>query len=242
MVTQGVTQPLTMSTKEIALRYLGLPQDYTPCPEKEPILFLKTHLGHLPPHIAVYFSKVATPKQRAAIPTIRNRRLRYVNSKPADLSFDVARRTWADLWGGRERAGVEGGQEERDWVERDFLSGTEKHLGKLGHLLAEYEEEREAERVRALRWSQPVYDDFVPEEDNDSDDGGGPEPVENEEEKRESFERTIKERFIYGLLDVSEKTCIKLQLIVQRIDYDIVDWDELLDDNRDAEERWFDEE
>jgi len=33
-----------------------------------------------------------------------------------------------------------------------------------------------------------------------------------------------------------------MQLIVQRIDYDNVDWDELLDDDRDAEDRWFDEE
>ena len=204
MVTPSVTPPLTMSTKEIALKYLGLPQDYAPCPEKEPISFLKAHLGHLPPHIATYFSRVTTPKQRSAIPTIRNRRLRYANSKPAELSFDVARRTWADLWGGRERAGVEGAQEERDWVERDFLSGTEKHLGKLGRLLADYEEEREAERVRTLHRSQPVYDDFVPEEEDDSDDGGCDVPIESEAEKRETFERTIKERFIYGLLDVSE--------------------------------------
>jgi len=99
---------------------------------------------------------------------------------------------------------MEEGQDERDWVMNDgFLKGSMKHVGKLGTLLGDYEEEREAERVRELRRERRVVEDeFVPEEDSDSDD---PEPVEEvkPEEAKALFERVVRERFIYGLLDVS---------------------------------------
>jgi hypothetical protein len=52
---------------------------------------------------------------------------------------------------------------------------------------------------------------------------------ESPEEAQALFERRVRERFIYGLLEGA--------------DYDSVDWDEWLDveDDRDAEERWFDD-
>lgn len=103
---------------------------------------------------------------------------------------------------------MEEGQDERDWVINDgFLQGTTKHVGNLGTLLGEYEEEREAERVRMLKRERAAAAAFVPEEDSESDDEDvlvdvGDEEVKPEEAKA-SFERLVRERFIYGLLDVS---------------------------------------
>jgi len=133
---------------------------------------------------------------------------------------------------------MEEGKDERDWVQNGFLEGAMKHVGKLGTLLGDYEEEREAERVRILRRERAAEVAFVPEEDSDSEDEEMEEdesitPVDEEmkpEEAKASFERLVRERFIYGLLD--------------SIDYDAVDWDDQLDseDDREAEERWFDDE
>ncbi|KAH7931227.1 hypothetical protein BV22DRAFT_1101187 [Leucogyrophana mollusca] len=215
------------------LAYIGLPVDYEPLPSTSPISFLQTHLHQLPPHITQRFSLITTPKQRTVIPEIRNRRLRHTEANPPDLGFTIAKARWPLLWQGRERRGQEEGQEERDWAVKGFLGGTKQHIGKLGTLLGDYEEEREAERVRDIRRQQATPDEFVPEEDeSDSDDGvaTGDLLEESPEEAKASFERLVKERFIYGLLE--------------DIDYDAVDWNEQLDvlDERDAEERWFDEE
>jgi hypothetical protein len=129
---------------------------------------------------------------------------------------------------------MEEGQDERDWVQSSFLEGFMKHVGKLGSLLGDYEEEREAERVRVLRRERAAETAFVPEEDSDSDDEEDDPviPTDEEmkpEEAKAAFERLVRERFIYGLLD--------------SIDYDAVDWDDQLDseDDREAEERWFDD-
>jgi len=233
-----------------SLRYLGLPQDYLPSPEDDPIGFLSKHVAQLPPHILAHYSYITTPKQRTPIVAIRNRRLRYANGNPPELLFESARNSWPDLWQGRERRGVEEGNDERLWAQQRFLDGDRQHIGKLGSLLADYEEEREAERVRNIRRSRVrVQDDFVPEEDSDSDEGvpTDPPPQESDEDTREWFERRIRERFIYGLLDVGDELRLILSIIfignVQNIDYDQVDWNESLsaDDDRDAEERWFDD-
>lgn len=104
---------------------------------------------------------------------------------------------------------MEEGQDERDWVQSNFLAGFMKHIGKLGSLLGDYEEEREAERVRVLRRERAAETAFVPEEDSDSDDEDGPSiPTDeaeetNPEEAKAMFERLVREQFIYGLLDVS---------------------------------------
>ena len=188
--------------KLLSLKYLGLPENYTPSPDTDPIAFLKQFLFQLPPHLLLHFSYITTPKQRTVITPIRNRRLHYTNKNPPELRFESARNAWPDLWQGKERRGVQEGNEERVWAQRDFLLGTRQHIGKLANLLANYEEEREAERVRTTRRNR-VEDDFIPEEDSDSDDDV---PASGDEtETQESFERLIRERFIYGLLDVGHE-------------------------------------
>ena len=196
--------------KDPSLKYLGLPLDYLPSPENDPISFLIRHLTQLPPHLLVQYSYITTPKQRTTIASIRNRRLQYTNKNPTELQFDAARNTWPNLWSGQaDRRGVREGKEEKAWAASDFLSGSKQHIGKLGALLAEYEEERTAERSRELRRNMPPpEDDFVPEEDTDSEDDmpvskDVPVIPETDEEMRSSFERLIRERFIYGQLDVS---------------------------------------
>ncbi|KAG1755528.1 hypothetical protein EDB19DRAFT_1661826 [Suillus lakei] len=214
------------------LYYLSLPQDYDPLPSADPIEFLKRHLHELPPNIIQRFSLVTTPKQRTAITEIRNRRLKFTESRPRSLSFEAARNTWPTLWQGRERRGQEEGKEEQEWAKMSFLGGAEQQVGNLAKLLGDMEEEREAERVRFIRRTQ-ANDDFVPEEESDSeeeeDEEDEAQETESPEETKALFERRIRERFIYGLLEGA--------------DYDLVDWDEWLDveDDRDAEERWFDD-
>ncbi|EIN10894.1 hypothetical protein PUNSTDRAFT_64110 [Punctularia strigosozonata HHB-11173 SS5] len=224
---------------QAVLDYLGLPRDYTPSPEQEPVEFLSKHLHALPPHLLAPFSAITTPKQRTALATIRNRRLRHVQSGPPELAFDACRRTWPTLWHGRDRrfGQVEGADEEA-WARREFMGGAKTHLGKLGTLLGGYEEERESERVRMLR---RVQAESTPEEEEDSEDeedeevAPAPPPEEEEEESSEeektNFVRIVQERFIYGLLD--------------SVDYDAVDWNDALDageGDREAEERWFEDE
>ncbi|KAK0206415.1 hypothetical protein DFS33DRAFT_1272898 [Desarmillaria ectypa] len=231
---------VTAFNERAILSFIALPSDgsYHPSPTAEPIDFLKRHLQHLPPHLVIQFSSVTTPKQRAAIPTVRNRRLKYAESNPTDLSFTVARSTWPTLWEGRERRGVEEGKEEKDWAQHEFLHGSIKHVGKLGDLLGGYEEEREAERVRSIR-REEAKEEFVPEEDESDSDEDESEQVSNalanlefesEGDQKIFFLRRVKERFIYGLLE--------------NMNYDAVDWDEFLDteNDREAEEHWFDEE
>ncbi|GLB33968.1 putative myb-like DNA-binding domain containing potein [Lyophyllum shimeji] len=192
--------------KSPSLAYLGFQDDYTPSPEQEPIPFLSKHLHQLPPHLLQHFSAVTTAKARTILPVIRNRRLKYANSDPPELQFDVAKSRWPTLWQGRERGGIREGEEEKAWAERNFMEGSTKHVGKLGHLLGGYEEEREAERLRTLRREQAAGEEFVPEEDESSDEEElAATAAENEslEDAKLSFERSIRERLIYGLLEAS---------------------------------------
>ncbi|KAF7355474.1 hypothetical protein MSAN_01464200 [Mycena sanguinolenta] len=191
--------------------YLALGPDYQPDPKTAPIEFLALHLTQLPPHLLLSFSNITTPRDRSKIPAIRNRRFKYTTADPPELQFSNARRTWPLLYDGQERRGQQEGEDERDWAAKDFLQGLTKHVNKLGTLLGGYEEEREAERFRALRRAKAEAD-FVPEEESDSedDDDGAPEPANtetiNEPEAKASFERLIRERFIYGLLEARRQT------------------------------------
>ncbi|KAI9574670.1 hypothetical protein HD554DRAFT_2166136 [Boletus coccyginus] len=203
------------------LSYIGLPPEYEPRPSSSPIEFLQKHLHLLPPHLIVGFSSITTPKQRSVIAAIRNRRLAYTETKPKQLAFAEARNRWPHLWSGRGRYGQEAAQEEREWAERGFLGGGTQQVGKLGALLADYEEEREAERIRQVR-RQGVREEFVPEEEGSE---GETSDVEVEESP-EAFERRIKELFIYGMLEGA--------------DYGLVDWSEQYDvDSKD--EGYFDD-
>ena len=185
------------------LSYIGLPPDYEPRPSASPIEFLQKHLHVLPPHLIVGFSSITTPKQRSVIAEIRNRRLAYTKTKPKQLAFAEAGNRWPHLWSGRGYHGREAAQEEREWAERGFLGGGTQQVGKLGTLLADYEEERKAERIRQVR-RQRAIDEFVPEEeDSDESEMSGQGGEESSEEEQATFERRIKELFIYGMLEVS---------------------------------------
>ncbi|KAG6911244.1 hypothetical protein DXG01_003111 [Tephrocybe rancida] len=198
-----------MSTKALfnksaLLSYLGLPDDYTPSPESEPIPFLTKHLTQLPPHLLLHFSYITSAKERTALPIIRNRRLKYANSNSSSLG--LSNREWPDVSQSRELWGTQEGQDEKAWVENDFLKGSTKHVGKLGGLLGGYEEEREAERLRILRRERAAAEQFIPEEDESSDEEEAVEPAaddESPEDIKTSFERSIRERLIYGLLEAS---------------------------------------
>ncbi|PPQ64629.1 hypothetical protein CVT24_008366 [Panaeolus cyanescens] len=199
---------MATTNKHPSLKYLGLPDDYKPSPETETIKFLKLHLNQLPPHIATYFSSLITPKERSILAPIRNRRLAYTNQNPKELRFEYARNTWPELWSGpKPHPGQEESSEEQAWARNEFLQGGTQHVGKLAKLLGDYEEEREAERARAERRNrihQQIDDDFVPEEESDSDDdepSSQTVPQESEQEMKKWFERLIRERFIYGLLE-----------------------------------------
>ncbi|KAL0949377.1 hypothetical protein HGRIS_009446 [Hohenbuehelia grisea] len=226
--------PSTIPHQSI-LSYLGLPADYKPSPADDPIEFLRRHYRELPEHLLIRFSAVTSPKQRTTLPAIRNRRLKYLDSSPPDFRFEAARNTWASLWEGQDHRVVVGrlADEEKTWAKNEFLSGQTKHVGKLGNLLGGYEEERQAERSRALRRNAQEAE-FVPEEDesDSSDEESSPLPpteLETPDQAKSRFLRVIKEQFIYGQLEDA--------------DYDAADWNEQwdVDHDRDAEERWFDD-
>ena len=183
------------------LSYIGLPPEHKPRPSTSPIEFLQKYLHVLPPHLIVGFSSVTTPKQRSVIADIRNRRLGYTETKPKQLAFAEARSRWPHLWSGQGRYGREAADEEKEWADKGFLGGRAQQVGKLGTLLADYEEERAAERIRQVR-RQQATEEFVPEEEEDSESDQGAEATESPEEERATFERRIKELFIYGMLEV----------------------------------------
>lgn len=170
------------------LSYLGLPADYSPLPSESPVEFLRNFLYQLPPHLISRFGSVTTAKQRSVIPAIRNRRLRYTETAPKELAFESARSRWPQLWTGYGRYVTRAGEEEKEWARKEFMGGSQLKVGKLGHLLGGYEEEREAERMRHLG-------KFIPKEDEEEE--------EEEDEEEDDFVRRIKELFIYGLLEVS---------------------------------------
>ena len=193
------------------LSYLGLSPDYQPSPIHAPVEFLEHNIRYLPPQILKLFSTSTTPKQRTVIPVIRNRRSRFTESSPTELSFQAARTTWPTLWQGQEiQSQIRAeGKEEQEWADNEFLGGAAKQVGKLGSLLGEYQEERESERVRTVRRQQREYEEALPEEDEDTDEEEAAQAAAVEEltispeEAQSLFLRRVKERFIYGLLDVS---------------------------------------
>ena len=195
------------------LSYLGLPPDYQPNPESDPIRFLSQNIRITPKHFAAMFAQSTSPKQRTIIPTIRNRRTKFTQSNPPELSFESAKKSWPSLWtgdppeGGLRRSRAEG-LEEKKWADRDFMGGAKQHVGKLGTLLGDYEEDRAAVRFRMERRQREADEPFIPEEDEDTSDEEDvalpPPEEESPEEARSAFERLIRERFIYGLLDVNK--------------------------------------
>lgn len=206
------------------LRYLDLPECYQPSPTAAPVEFLQQHLVQLPKHLALYFSSLVPPKSRTSLSIVRNRRLNYVQSPAGQeaLFWKRARSKWPLLWEQSGTAREEGARpgdfdaaDERAWAKDNFLGGNgAAQIGKLGALLGEYEADREAERARHLRRDAAVRQAMMPqlaEEDEDSDDedpvdaaaNAAEDAAETLDQHRDAFERLLKERLVYGLLDVS---------------------------------------
>jgi hypothetical protein len=192
------------------LKYLGLPSDYEPSPAREPLQFLAKYLRSLPQDLLGLFTSHVNAKERTVLPAIRNRRLRYFESDPPEFSMPIAKFSFAHLWpgavGNLNDVSRQGAKEEQEWADNEFLGGQRKQVGKLGELLGGYEEERGAERARNLKRLQREMEESLPEEDEDSDDEeDGPNGREDElspQQAEELFKRRLKERYIYGLLDV----------------------------------------
>lgn len=185
------------------LTYLGLPLDYDPSPAIAPIPFLTKHLRQLPPNILRWFSSITTPQQRTAVLLIRNRRFNFAQSNPPEFHYQAAMQRWPTLSEEPKRIGHEEAREEKEWADTTFLDGkSQAYVGKLGALLAGYEEERHLERQRQAKRSR--LDDFVPEvdESSDDDDSGPGTPESAAQALRELFLRRVRERFIYGHLEV----------------------------------------
>ncbi|KAF8678943.1 hypothetical protein RHS04_05166 [Rhizoctonia solani] len=232
------------------LRYLALDRDYDPSPDDSPIEFLKKHMSQLPPHLLVLFNAhpKATPRARSSVPAIRNRRCAYVATEPKSLDPDVLIKVDPEVWDlvDSERAQAltirrpteedEAEADERGWAANEFQDGNKLHVGKIGELLAELEGERRRERERAVRRQVLVArareEETLEEEEESSDEEESVPPgIERlrADPAEEDIRRTIRERFISGLLT--------------NVDYDGVDWDEKWDpDDREDEEKWFDEE
>jgi hypothetical protein len=191
---------------ERLLKYLGIE---APIPSEQPLEFLKLNLLYLPKELLQAFSPLLTPKERTVVPAIRNRRVKYTQSAPRELSWMLGKNTWPLLWEGRERRGIQEGEDERVWAKEHFLGGERKQLvGNLGGLLGDYEEEREADRVRQLRRERAAQEAALPEEEEETDSDEEevaklpPEEPPSDEEMKRDFEKVIREKFIYGLLEV----------------------------------------
>ena len=139
----------------IILKYLSLPDGYEPSPADKPVEFLQKHLQHLPPSLLLQFSDV-TPRQRASLIKIKNRRTTFATSQEGlkALSWESARKedplefegymirntgsTDMPIAGDpsvpdrRFRKGEEEGVDEREWAEHHFLGGAtqyQRHVG-----------------------------------------------------------------------------------------------------------------
>ncbi|CAE6439346.1 unnamed protein product [Rhizoctonia solani] len=178
-------------------------------------------------HLIPWFSSTHT----------RKRLLELVSTEPKLLDPDVLSKSDPGVWDlVNWEDEDEAETDERDWASNQFQDGNKMHIGKIGELLAELEGERRRERERAVRRQALVArareEETLQEEEESSDDEesapAGPEQL-RPDPAEEDIRRTIRERFIAGLLT--------------NVDYDQVDWEERWDpDDGDNEERWFDEE
>ena len=188
------------------LTYLGLPLNYDPSPATAPVSFLTKHLRQLPPNILQLFNSITTPQQRTAVLLIRNRRFNFMQSNPPDFHFRAAMRQWPALWKEPKCIGQDEAREEKEWADTTFLGGDHHtYVGKLGTLLGGYEEERHSERLQQAKRSR--QEDFVPETDETSHSDhdhstSRPGTPESALALQESFLRQVRERFIYGHLEV----------------------------------------
>ena len=212
---------LAPSDAQIILKYLDLPPSYTPSPSSDPRSFLEVHIHHLPPNLLARFASTLNIYERSSLPVIRNRRTQYLQSAPEEYTFEGARKRFPDLWesialaSGDSAPQVdvravarEGAEDEKRWAEREFLGGTRGQVGKLATLLGGYEEERVAVQQRENRRERATLREIEKETEEEFEESGdekelnSPPSPEDLAQARETFTRLVKERFIYGLLEV----------------------------------------
>lgn len=140
------------------LKYLSLPINHYPSPEKDPVAFLRQNIQNLPQSLLAPFSILLTPRERAGIVTIKNRRTTWSSSydglkglgwqharKEDPIAYEAHMIAASGSRGAplataidpgapqRElRRGEEEADEERDWAENHFLGGAgeyRKHVG-----------------------------------------------------------------------------------------------------------------
>lgn len=224
MSVEDQNVPVSISSEDVErlLRHLMLPLE-AELPSA-PLDFLSTHLGSLPEPLAVLFSPVTTPRQRSTIPRIKSRRLTFACTipPPAELQAESGRRRWPLLW---ERMGGDRGpltvpagrqvplsglEEEERFGSKDFMDGRldAQAVKRLGGLLRDFEEEREAERGLEARRAERRREENVGEEfDEESDEEEfeeqrrqiGLDDQADQVEVRELFEKRLAELFIDGL-------------------------------------------
>ena len=219
---------LAPSDAQIILKYLDLPPSYSPSPSRDPRSFLEAHIHQLPPNLLTLFTSALNIHERSSLPVIRNRRTQYLQSAPGEYTFEGARKRFPDLWESialasgdpAPRVDVravarEDAHDEKLWAEREFLGGARGQVGRLGTLLGGYEEERVAEQEREkrrervkLREIERETEEEV-EETSDEEELDSPPSTEDLAQARESFTRLVKERFIYGLLEVCSHFALK---------------------------------
>ena len=212
---------LAPSDAQIILKYLDLPPSYTPSPSSDPKSFLEVHIHHLPPNLLARFASTLDIHERSSLPAIRNRRTQYLQSAPEEYTFEGARKRFPDLWESIalasgdsapqvdvRAAAREGAEDEKRWAEREFLGGTRGQVGKLAVLLGGYEEERVAVQQREKRREHAKLREIEKETEEEFEESGdekeldSPPSPEDLAQARETFTRLVKERFIYGLLEV----------------------------------------
>jgi len=223
---------LAPSDAQIILKYLDLPPSYSPSPSSDPKSFLEAHIHQLPPNLLARFASALDIHERSSLPVIRNRRTQYVQSAPGEYTFEGARKRFPDLWesialasgGSASRVDVrvaarEGAEDEKRWVEREFLGGTRGQVGKLGTLLGGYEEERVAEQERGERRERAKQREIEKETEEEFEESSDEEvltlPPDPEDlaQARETFTRLVKERFIYGLLEACFPFALKIRIL-----------------------------
>ena len=224
---------LAPSDAQIILKYLDLPPSYSPSPSSDPKSFLEAHIHQLPPNLLARFATALDIHERSSLPVIRNRRTQYLQSAPTEYTFEGARKRFPDLWESIalasgdstprvdiRAAAREGAEDEKRWAEREFLGGMQGKVGKLGPLLGGYEEARVANREREKRSEHTqlrereteTEEEFEESSDEEPDSPPGPEDLA---QARDTFTRLVKERFIYGLLEVYSLFSLKTRISIR---------------------------
>lgn len=202
--------------------YLALPP---PASSMTPFAFLSAHIASLPSNLGRLYSPIVLPQPRSAIPTIRNRRLRYASASPPALSVAHGRDRHPLLYERvvgseppppvpRSEAATNDDDDEEAWGAQLVLAGEKAKHGKFGAMMKGFEEEREGERLRSRKREEHKVEAAEGEEfdsESDEDEMALEEELAEEsvEQRMAAFARLLKERFLDGLEVRRHHACIR---------------------------------